>query len=72
MVQEQLALHQVEWEVVECPSQHRSANFVVKALEDRVVVVFESSLPSQNSKALENSKDRDSQGRAPPDDRVTN
>lgn len=72
MVQEELALHQVEWEVMECPSKNHSTDLVIETLEDRVVIILEASLPSQNCKALEDSEDCDGKGRAPPDDRVAN
>jgi hypothetical protein len=71
-VKEELTLHQVEWEVMECPSKNHSTNLIIEALEDWVIVVLEASLPSQNCKTLEDGKDRNSNGRAPPDDRVTN
>lgn len=56
MVQEELALHQVEWEIVKGPSQDRSTDFVVETLEDCIIVVLEPSLPAENSNALENCK----------------
>ena len=46
VVQEELALHQVEREVMECPSQDHGTDFVIEALEDDVVVVLEASLPA--------------------------
>ena len=72
VVQEKLTLHEVEWEVVECPPKHRGPNLVVKSLENRVVIVLESPLPSQDSKTLERNKYANRQGRAPPDNRVAN
>ena len=71
VMQEKLALHQVEWEIVKCPSKDGSANLVVETLEDCIVVVPKSSLPPENSKTLENRKQSNSQGRAPPDNGVT-
>ena len=61
MMQEQLALHQVEGKVVECPTKYRGTYFVVESFEYRIVVILESSLPPQNSKTLENGEDGDGQ-----------
>ena len=70
VVQEQLALHQEEWEVVECPSKNKSTDLVVETLEWHVVEVLVSTLPSQESNTLEDGEDGDSNGGRPPDDRV--
>jgi len=52
VVQEQLALHEEEWEVVEGPTKDVSADLVVKSLEGWVVVVVAVALPSEDSQAL--------------------
>jgi hypothetical protein len=53
VVQEQLALHEEEGEVVECPTKHGNANLVVEALENGVTVVVAAALPSQDRESLE-------------------
>jgi hypothetical protein len=72
VMQEELALHQVEWEVMESPCQDHSTNFVVEALENWIVVILVSTLPAENCHTFEDSKDSDCQGRAPPDNWVSN
>lgn len=71
VVQEELALHQEEWEIVKCPSENESADLVVETLEWHVVEVLVAALPSQENDALEDGEDGDSDGRRPPDNWVT-
>lgn len=70
VVQEQLTLHQEEWKVVERPSQNKGTNLVVETLEWHAVEVLITTLPSQESNALENGEDSDGDGRGPPDNWV--
>ena len=70
VVQEELALHQEEWEVVEGPSENKSADLVVETLEWHVVEVLVAALPSQESDTLKDGKDGDCDGGRPPDDWV--
>lgn len=53
MMEEQLALHQVEWEVMEGPAQNRSTDLVVEAFEVDIVVVVEPPLPAENRETFE-------------------
>ena len=53
MVQEQLALHKKEGEIMRRPPQDTGADFVVEALEGRAAVVVAIPLPSQHCKTLE-------------------
>ena len=71
VVEEQLTLHEIERKVVECPSENHSTNLIVKSFENGVTVVLETTLPSEDREAFEDNKDYNGQGRAPPDDRVT-
>ena len=71
VVQEELASHEVEWEVVEEPSQDAGTNLIVKALEGNVVVVTTAALPANNGDSLENEVDTNGQGGRPPDQRVS-
>ena len=61
VVQEELARHEVEWEIVEEPAQNASANLVVKALERSVLVVTTASLPPNNGESLKNEIDSNGQ-----------
>src|SRR3569833_2163184 len=70
VVEEQLALHEVEGEEVESPAQHRGADLVVEPLEERVGVVLAAALPPQHGEALEDDVDGDGAGGGPPDERV--
>jgi hypothetical protein len=71
MVQEELSGHEVEWEVVESPSEERHADFVVETLEVDVGIVAEPTLPAQNREALDDEVQTNDCGGAPPDGRVT-
>lgn len=54
MVEEELALHQVEGEVVQSPAKNGDANLIVKALEgDAVRVVVAAALPAYNGDTFE-------------------
>lgn len=70
MVQEQLTIHEVEWEVVESPAQNRGADLVVESLERGVGVIVAAALPAESRNALEENVDNDSESRAPPHDGV--
>jgi hypothetical protein len=63
VVQEQLALHEEEGEVVECPTKHGNANLVIEALENGVTVVVAAALPSQDRESLEYKVQSDSSSR---------
>jgi len=53
VVEEELAGHEEEGEVVECPAENEGADFIVESLERNVLVVSTTSLPSKNSEAFE-------------------
>lgn len=72
VVQKQLTLHQVEWKVVESPSENHSTDFVIKTLKDSVAVVVEAALPSEDSQTFEDDIEKDGNSRRPPDKRVAN
>lgn len=71
-MEEKLAGHEVEWEVVKSPAEKSLANLVIKALEVDIVVVLEAALPSKNGNTLEEDPDDNCSGRSPPDDWVAN
>ena len=70
VVQEQLALHQEEGEVVACPAEHRGPDLVVEPLEDRAAIVLISPLPTEDGETLEQSVDGHGSGGSPPDDGI--
>lgn len=72
VVQEELALHQEEREVVEGPAEDEGADLVVETLKWDRVEILVAALPSQKSNTLENGEDGDGDGGGPPDDRVAN
>lgn len=72
VVEEELSLHQKEGEVVEEPSENRSANLVVEALECDIVVVSAAPLPAKDSDGLEGKIKTNGCSRAPPDQGVAN
>lgn len=53
MVQEQLAGHQIEGEVVERPAEYCCAQFVVETFDIDVLVVVEAALPAEEGDTLE-------------------
>lgn len=53
MVQEELALHEEEGEVVEGPAKNGHANLIVEALERSLGVVTATTLPAQDGNGLE-------------------
>ena len=71
MVQEQLACHEVEWEVMKSPSQDGHTDFVVEALEGDIVVVTETTLPSEDSEPFNRNVENDERGGSPPNDCVS-
>ena len=52
-MQEKLASHEEEWEIMACPSKNRGPNLIVEALEGRVDVVLVASLPPKDGNAFE-------------------
>jgi hypothetical protein len=66
VMQEKLAGHQVEGEVVECPSKDAHTDFVVETLEGNVAVVTVATLPSKNGNALDDDVEADQGSGAPP------
>jgi hypothetical protein len=70
VVQEQLALHQVEGEVVQRPAEHRSTKLVIEALESSVRVIVAVALPAENGNSLEANPNCDGESGCPPNDRV--
>ena len=62
MMKKELTLHQIKGEVMECPTQDRSTNLVIKALEVDIIVILISSLPAKNGKSFENEIDTDGEG----------
>ena len=71
MVQKELSLHEIEWEVMERPSQNGCTDLVVEALEGDAVVVTTRPLPSEDSKSLERDVKCNCGSRAQPDEWVT-
>ena len=70
VVKEELALHQVEGEVVESPAEYRHANLVIKAFESGAVVVTVAALPAEDGNNLEDDPSGNGGRRRPPDDGV--
>lgn len=70
VMQEELALHQIEGEVVESPTQHRRSDLKIESFESCVGVVVAASLPPQDGDALEKGIDGNGQCRAPPNNRI--
>ena len=71
MMQKELASHEVERKVVECPSEYGHAQFKIEASERGMFVIIEVALPAQDGKALEGDVYRDRDATGPPDKRVT-
>ena len=71
MMKEELALHEIEREVVEGPAENRGTNLVIKSLESSVGVVIATSLPAEDGNTLEQGPDSNGDGGRPPYDRVS-
>lgn len=70
VVQEKLALHQEEGEVMQGPAQDGGTNLIIEALECAASVVIASALPSENGNTLEDDPNRNDGRARPPDERV--
>ncbi len=62
VVQEQLALHQEEGEVVECPPEDESSDLVAEAAEDGAFVIVVATLPSEEGDTEPRTEKRNSGG----------
>lgn len=58
-MQEELTRHQIEWEVMECPSENGLAQFIIEALEIDVFVIAAAALPTDDGDALEENVEED-------------
>ena len=63
VMEEKLASHEVEWEVMECPSDDAGANFVIESLDVVVAVITAVSLPPKGSNSLEENVNGNRRGR---------
>lgn len=70
MVEEQLAPHEEEGEIVERPAENGAANLVIEALEEHVLVIAATALPAEDGDTFEEDVDNDSESRSIPNDRV--
>lgn len=70
VVQEELALHEVEGEIVKSPSKNRCTHFVVETLESGVIVVSKVALPAEDGNTLDENVGDDGSRRRIPDHRV--
>ena len=67
VVQEELALHEEEREIMERPAQHTDPDLVIEALESIVFVVSARALPPQHREALERNVEPNRRRAGPPD-----
>lgn len=70
-MQEELTCHEVEWEVVESPSQDGHTDLVIESFKRDVVVVTEATLPAEDSETLDSSVENDECGGGPPYKRIS-
>jgi len=70
VMKEELTLHEIEWEVVECPAQHRGADLVIEAFESLVGIVAAAALPPKDSEPLKQNIDDHCSRGTPPNEGV--
>lgn len=69
-MEEKLPLHEEEWQVVQCPSEHEEAADAVISAQSRMHKILESSLSADDDEGAGDEVRGDGEGGRPPDERV--
>lgn len=70
MMQKELTCHEIEGEVVECPTQKRHPDLIIKALEGHIGIITVAALPTEDGNTFDGNVKTDERRGGPPNDGI--